>query len=84
MSTIVQEAEQLAEEQLKRVRWALGLSGLLSILFGIVLFARPGEGALALVWVIGVFAIARGALLVLLSFRLRGLSAAPSSAVARP
>jgi len=58
----------------------LGLAGFVSILFGIVLFARPGEGALAVVWVIGVFAIARGALLVMLSFRLRGLHSAHSAA----
>jgi uncharacterized membrane protein HdeD (DUF308 family) len=54
--------------------WLLILAGVVSILFGIVLFARPGQGALALVWVIGFFAIARGALLVMLSLRLRGVN----------
>jgi uncharacterized membrane protein HdeD (DUF308 family) len=58
----------------------LGLAGVVSILFGIVLFARPGEGALALVWVIGVFAIARGALLVMLALRFRSIGASHPSA----
>jgi uncharacterized membrane protein HdeD (DUF308 family) len=54
--------------------WLLGLAGVVSILFGIVLFARPGEGALALIWVIGFFAIARGALLIMLGMRLRRIN----------
>ena len=54
--------------------WLLVLAGIVSILFGIVLFARPGEGALTLVWVIGFFAIARGALLVMLGMRLQRIN----------
>ena len=53
--------------------WVLGLSGLASIIFGIVLFLFPGAGALALVWVIGAYAILFGALLVYLSFKLRNV-----------
>jgi uncharacterized membrane protein HdeD (DUF308 family) len=37
--------------------WLLGLSGLLSIAFGVIVIARPGAGALALIWLIGWFAI---------------------------
>jgi uncharacterized membrane protein HdeD (DUF308 family) len=51
--------------------WWLILSGLLSIAFGVFLFARPGSGALALVWVIGTFAILHGCTLIALSFRLK-------------
>jgi uncharacterized membrane protein HdeD (DUF308 family) len=51
--------------------WLLILSGLLSVAFGILLLARPGLGALAVVWMIGWFAILEGCLLVALSFRLR-------------
>lgn len=53
--------------------WWLGASGALSILLGGLLLARPGAGALALVYVIGGFAIAIGALLVFASFKLRKL-----------
>lgn len=48
------------------------LAGVLSVLFGILLFARPGAGALALLLWIGVFAIVLGVFLVLLAFRIRG------------
>jgi len=51
--------------------WLLVLSGLLSVAFGILLLARPGLGALAVVWMIGWFAILEGCLLVALSLRLR-------------
>jgi uncharacterized membrane protein HdeD (DUF308 family) len=51
--------------------WWLVLSGLLSIAFGALLFARPGPGALALVWVIGAFAILHGCTLIGLAFRLK-------------
>jgi uncharacterized membrane protein HdeD (DUF308 family) len=51
--------------------WWLVLSGMLSIAFGVFLFARPGQGALALIWVIGVFAILHGCTLIALSLRLK-------------
>jgi uncharacterized membrane protein HdeD (DUF308 family) len=51
--------------------WWLILSGLLSIAFGVLLFARPGSGALALVWIIGTFAILHGCTLIALAFRLK-------------
>jgi uncharacterized membrane protein HdeD (DUF308 family) len=60
--------------------WALGLSGVLSILFGVILMARPGVGALAVVWLIGAYAIAFGIVMVVLSFKLRGLSKELASA----
>jgi uncharacterized membrane protein HdeD (DUF308 family) len=51
--------------------WWLILSGLLSIAFGVLLVARPGPGALALVWVIATFAILHGGTLIALAFRLK-------------
>jgi uncharacterized membrane protein HdeD (DUF308 family) len=51
--------------------WWLILSGLLSVAFGVLLFARPGAGALGLVWLIGSFAILHGCTLIALSFRLK-------------
>lgn len=53
--------------------WALIVSGLISIIFGIVLIANPGAGALAMVLVIGVFAITFGAMMIVLAFRVRRL-----------
>lgn len=60
-------------EQITGELW-LGLAGLCSILFGVVLFLFPGVGALGLVWLIGGFAIAFGALMVALGWRLRGIN----------
>lgn len=68
--------ELIAAIQLRREiegEWALIVSGILSLIFGILLAIFPGEGALALVWVIGIYAILFGALLILLSFRIRGM-----------
>jgi uncharacterized membrane protein HdeD (DUF308 family) len=55
--------------------WLLGLSGALSILFGVLMFLQPDAGALAVVWLIGSFAIFFGLLLIALGFRLKGLAA---------
>jgi len=41
-------------------RALLALSGLVSILFGIVMFAKPGAGALVLLALIAAFALVRG------------------------
>ena len=60
-------------EQIAGELW-LGLAGLCSILFGVVLFLFPGVGALGLVWLIGGFAIAFGAFLVALGLRLRRIN----------
>ena len=49
----------------------LALSGLLSVVLGIILLSTPSTGALALVVTIGAFAILWGIVLVLLSLRLR-------------
>ena len=64
-------------EQITGELW-LGLAGLASILFGVVLFLFPGVGALSLVWLIGGFAIAFGA------FGRARLAAAAINELARP
>ena len=51
--------------------WRLVLAGLLSVAFGVVLIARPGAGALAMMLWIGAYAIATGILMIGLGFRLR-------------
>jgi len=52
--------------------WALLLGGAASIVFGVLLLSRPLAGALALLWLIGIYAIVFGVLMFVLAFRLRG------------
>jgi uncharacterized membrane protein HdeD (DUF308 family) len=49
------------------------LSGLIAVLFGFFLVFRPGNGALAIVMIIAIFAIVQGILAILLGFKLKGL-----------
>ena len=53
------------------VEWMLVLSGLLSIALGVALLARPGVGALAVIWLIGSFAILVGCIYVSLALWLK-------------
>jgi uncharacterized membrane protein HdeD (DUF308 family) len=66
MSTMLQQVES----QLTKFRWALGLSGVLSIALGVVILVWPNISLFALVIVFGAYALARG---------LVGLGAALSS-----
>lgn len=47
-----------------RGEWALVASGVLSVAFGVLMFVYPGAGTLAVVWLIGAYAIVFGMLLV--------------------
>ena len=56
--------------QIEGEMW-LALAGIASVLFGVLIVARPGVGALTILWLIGVYALAFGAVLVLLAFKVR-------------
>lgn len=51
--------------------WLLILEGVVSILFGVLVFLFPGAGALALIWLISFYALVTGALLLTLARRAR-------------
>ena len=55
--------------------WYLILGGVVSVLFGIGVMMAPGAGALALLWVIGAYAVVMGVILVALAFRLKKFAA---------
>jgi uncharacterized membrane protein HdeD (DUF308 family) len=48
------------------------------VLFGIGVLLVPGAGALALVWVIAIYAIVEGIIFIALSFRLKSHVHAPA------
>jgi uncharacterized membrane protein HdeD (DUF308 family) len=64
--------------------WLLVLSGIISILFGAALLYNPVAGALAVVWIIGIYAVVDGILLLALGIKLRGLVRSVPRMVATP
>jgi uncharacterized membrane protein HdeD (DUF308 family) len=56
---------------MRRTEWTLALAGVLSVLLGLVLAFLPGPGLLGLAWVIGVYAIIFGILLIVRAFQFR-------------
>ncbi len=49
----------------------LGIAGAIAVVFGIGVMANPGIGVLTISWLIGTFAIATGAALIVMGMRLR-------------
>lgn len=64
--------------------WWLGFAGAISVLFGVLVLAFPGAGALALVWLVALYAVMSGVLMLIAAFRLhasaRAAGAAPRGA----
>jgi uncharacterized membrane protein HdeD (DUF308 family) len=56
--------------------WLLAFSGVLSVLFGILIFAFPGAGAVSIAWILGAYTAACGMVLIALAIRLRTLTLA--------
>jgi uncharacterized membrane protein HdeD (DUF308 family) len=68
--------EIVAAIQMRKVinnEWLLIIAGICSVIFGGILLARPGVGAIALLWFIGLASIIVGILLISLSVRLKSL-----------
>ena len=63
--------------------WTLIVSGILSAIFGLWMIAAPGEGALALVWLIAGYAIVLGIAAISAGLRLRAVNARLAN-LARP
>lgn len=64
--------------------WLLGLLGALSVLVGLWLVIAPGPGLLALVWLVGIQALAMGFLFVAFGWRLRRVANDPNAADVQP
>ena len=61
--------------------WMLVIAGIASIGFGVLVFVYPATGALAIVGLIGVYALVFGISMLVFGIRLRGLR---SSLAAQP
>ena len=59
--------------------WMLGLSGCVSILFGLILILNPGAGVVAVAWLIGIYAIFIGILLFLLGLKIQKIAGVSKS-----
>lgn len=57
--------------RLEHGRWLLAISGIVSVIFGVLLAAMPIAGAVVLTLWLGAYALIFGVLLVALAFRLR-------------
>jgi uncharacterized membrane protein HdeD (DUF308 family) len=69
--------EVLAAYRLRREiegEWVLAIDGILAVVFGIILIFQPAAGAIAVVWLIGAWAIISGVMLLTLALRLRSRS----------
>lgn len=62
-------------------RWMTGIAGVLSAVFGVLLFMRPGAGLLALVWLIGFYAIIWGIMLIAYSWQRHGAASHPQMGI---
>jgi len=69
---VLQIAAAVRLRKVIRGEWWLVLGGLASVIFGVLLMARPGAGALAVLWLIAAYAVVFGVFLVLLAFKVRG------------
>jgi len=66
--TAIRLRQEIANE------WTLVLAGIASVALGALLMARPGAGALAVLWLIASYAIVFGILLVALALRVRSVA----------
>lgn len=70
---------------IQREGWFI-LGGIASIAFGVLLVLYPGSGLLAVIWLVGIYALIFGVSLLMLGFRLKNLAGelpAPAPARAR-
>ena len=60
--------------------WWIGLSGALSVVFGVVIAVFPGTGVLTILWLIGIYSIAAGIPRVAAAYRLRKFASSVENA----
>jgi len=68
MSSMFDEATKTVETQLTKMRWALGLNGLLLVAFGVVILLWPGISVYALTILFGAYCLASGIIALVSAF----------------
>lgn len=59
----------------------LVLTGILSLVFGILLIMFPGAGLLSLLWLVGIYAIVFGVLFIIRAFQLRSWASSVATSI---
>jgi uncharacterized membrane protein HdeD (DUF308 family) len=73
MTGIVRLVAAIADHEALPHAWLVALAGVVSVLFGIAMFAWPGVGLLTLIYLVGFYAIVYGVITCVMAFRLHSL-----------
>src|SRR5678815_3723206 len=60
METMLDRAAKISRTQVTKMRWVLGLHGLASVVFGVMILAWPGISVYALTILFGAYTLATG------------------------
>jgi uncharacterized membrane protein HdeD (DUF308 family) len=72
MDTLFDRAAKISRTQVTKMRWVLGLHGLASVVFGVMILVWPGISVYALTIVFGAYALATGILELGAAFTTQG------------
>ncbi len=72
-SGIIKIVSAFADHEVIPNAWLFALSGVISVLFGIAMFAWPAVGLLTLVYLVGIYAIVFGIIDCVIAFQVRSL-----------
>ena len=73
MMGLVRVVGSIADHEMLPHAWLVALAGVVSVLFGIAMFAWPVAGLLTLVYLVGIYAIVFGVIACVIAFRLHSL-----------
>ena len=84
MMGIVRVVGAIADHEALPHAWLVALAGVVSVLFGIAMFAWPAAGLLTLVYLVGFYAIVYGLIACVIAFRLHSLPERMAATLAPP
>ena len=82
LTGIVRVAAAIQLRRVVRNEWLLVLSGVASVVFGVIVAVFPGAGILALLWFVAAWAIVIGVLLIALALSVRQMAHRTSAGLA--